>query len=62
MFDTDVWTIKKDQEKLNDKKNKSYSTIRTPFKKKNNPNQPSPKQSKINGHLETDFSLGFNTV
>ena len=66
MFDSDVWTIKNNQTSINDKnknKSKSYSTIKTPFKKKNDSDKSyHNKQSNNHGTLETNLALGFNTV
>jgi hypothetical protein len=69
MFDNDIWTIDREQERNNNaKKSKnSYQPIRTPFKKsksRNSSSENSPignSNIRVN-YLEKDLSLGFTTI
>lgn len=72
MFDNDIWTIKRENERdENAKKSKnSYQPIRTPFKKSKSRNSSNNSESGGNSpcgntrvnYLEKDLSLGFTTI
>ena len=69
MFDNDIWTIKRENERDdNAKKSKnSYQPIRTPFKKtksrnSSGENSPSGNSNIRVNYLEKDLSLGFTTI